>query len=197
MRHDLMSVPVSLMLTLGLSGVFGGVLGGFFGGFLGGCTRVLARRQHLVAGDRLAEVEGRDQDGARVTLSGFQGRPLVVYFYPRDRTTGCTIEAQAFRSEYSQFKALGVQILGVSNDDVASHRDFCTKEALPFPLLADSDQTFARAFGVRSILGLYQRITFLLDGHGVVRQVFDPVRPLGHAHEVLAAAKQLAASASR
>jgi peroxiredoxin Q/BCP len=79
----------------------------------------------------------------------------------------------------------------VSNDDVASHQDFCTQQALPFPLLADPDQIIARGFGVRAILGFYERITFLIDGQGVVRRVFDPVRPLGHAREVLAAIHEL------
>jgi peroxiredoxin Q/BCP len=85
----------------------------------------------------------------------------------------------------------------VSNDDVASHKDFCAQQALPFPLLADPDQALARAFGVRSTLGFYQRITFLVDGGGVVRRVFDPVRPAGHAREVLAALKELAAQSGR
>jgi peroxiredoxin Q/BCP len=179
MRHELM-VPVSLALLVGPAG------------FFGACSRLLARRDHLVAGDQVPELEGRDQDGARVPLARYRGRPLVVYFYPRDRTSGCTVEAHEFRTDYAKFKELGVEILGVSNDDVASHRDFCTQEALPFPLLADPDQTFARAFGVRSIVGLYQRITFVLDGNGVVRQVFDSVRPAGHAREVLAAVQGIA-----
>ena len=83
------------------------------------------RRQHLAAGDPVPEVEARNQDGAPVTLSRYRGHPLVVYFYPKDRTSGCTIEAHAFRSDYPKFKELGVEILGVSNDDVASHQNFC------------------------------------------------------------------------
>jgi peroxiredoxin Q/BCP len=82
-------------------------------------------------------------------------------------------------------------VVGVSNDDVASHKDFCTQEALPFPLLADPDQTIARAFGVESKLGFYHRMTFLIDGAGVVRRVFDPVKPAGHAREVLAVLETL------
>lgn len=172
--------PVSLALTLGVAG------------FFGACARVLARRQHLSPGDRVPDVEARNQDGAPVSLSHFRGHPLVVYFYPKDRTSGCTIEAHDFRVGYPKFKELGVEVLGVSNDDVASHQDFCTKEGLPFPLLADPDQAMARAFGVKATLGFYQRITFVLDGDGVVRQVFDPVHPAGHAREVLAAVKGLA-----
>jgi peroxiredoxin Q/BCP len=82
-------------------------------------------------------------------------------------------------------------VVGVSNDDVASHQDFCTREALPFPLLADPDQTVARAFGVGSTMGFYHRMTFLFDGTGTVRKVFDPVKPAGHAREVLEALKAL------
>jgi peroxiredoxin Q/BCP len=83
-------------------------------------------------------------------------------------------------------------VVGVSNDDVASHQDFCTHEALPFPLLADGDLALARGFGVRATLGFYQRITFLIDGQGIVRHVFDPVHPLGHAQEVLVKLRELA-----
>ena len=179
--------PVSLALTMGVGGVIASLSGA--------CSRILARRQHLVAGDAVPDVEARDQDGARVPLSRYRGHPLVVYFYPKDRTPGCTIEAQAFRSDYPRFKEAGVEILGVSNDDVTSHRDFCTKEGLSFPLLADPDQTVARAFGVKSILGLYQRITFVIDSQGVVRQVFESVRPAGHSREVLAAVKALTTAA--
>jgi peroxiredoxin Q/BCP len=178
MRHELL-VPLSIALVVGLAAV--GVA----------CGRLMGRRQHLVPGDAVPDLEVRNQEGASLRLSHYRGHPLVVYFYPKDRTPGCTVEAQAFRADYPKFKALGVEILGVSNDDVASHQDFCTKQALPFPLLADPDQAIARAFGVKALLGFYQRITFVLDRDGVVRRVFDPVRPLGHAREVLGAVREL------
>jgi peroxiredoxin Q/BCP len=82
-------------------------------------------------------------------------------------------------------------VVGISHDDVASHKDFCNEQALPFPLLADSDGAVARAFGVSSTLGFYHRMTFLIDGGGVVRRVFDPVKPATHAREVLAAVSAL------
>jgi peroxiredoxin Q/BCP len=82
-------------------------------------------------------------------------------------------------------------VIGVSSDDVASHKDFCTREALPFPLLADTDQRIARAFGIKTRLGFYQRITFLFDAKGTVRKVFDPVKPAAHVPEVLAAVEAL------
>jgi peroxiredoxin Q/BCP len=164
-------------------------------GISGACARVFARRQHLSPGDRVPEVVARKQDGGRVALSSYRGHPLIVYFYPKDRTSGCTIEAHGFRVDYPKVKELGGEVLGVSNDDVASHQDFCAKEGLPFPLLADPDQEVARAFGVKATLGFYQRITFLVDGDGIVRQVFDPVRPAGHAQEVLVAVKGLVGGA--
>jgi peroxiredoxin Q/BCP len=183
MRNGVL-LPVSLALTVAVSGIFGA------------CARVFARRQHLSPGDRVPEVAARKQDGGQVALSSYRGHPLVVYFYPKDRTSGCTIEAHDFRVDYPKFKELGVEVLGVSNDDVASHQDFCTKEELPFPLLADPDQQLARAFGVKATLGFYQRITFVLDGDGIVRQVFDPVHPAGHAQEVLVAVKGLVGGAA-
>ena len=145
----------------------------------------------LQPGERIPDVEARNQDGAAVRLSQYRGHPLVVYFYPKDRTSGCTVEAQAFREEYARFRALGAEIVGVSNDDTASHKDFCGRERLPFTLLADPDKTVARAFHVGSILGFYHRVTFLVDEAGVVRRVFDPVHPAGHAREVLAAVQGL------
>jgi peroxiredoxin Q/BCP len=184
MRNGVL-LPVSLALTVAVSGIF-------LSGMLGACARVFARRQHLSPGDRVPEVAARKQDGTPVALSSYRGHPVVVYFYPKDRTSGCTIEAHDFRVGYPQFKELGVEVLGVSNDDVTSHQDFCTKEGLPFPLLADPDQEVARAFGVKATLGFYQRITFVLDGDGIVQKVFDPVHPAGHAQEVLAVVKGLA-----
>jgi peroxiredoxin Q/BCP len=141
----------------------------------------------LAAGDRVPDVVAKNQDGAPVSLAQYRGHPLVVYFYPKDRTSGCTIEAHEFRTEYARFRAAGVEVVGVSNDDVASHKGFCTDEALPFPLLADPDERVAHAFGVPTRLGFYRRTTFVIDGAGVVRRVFDPVEPNGHAREVLSA----------
>src|SRR5215510_9099917 len=140
----------------------------------------------LAAGEGVPEIEAKNQDGAPVRLSQFRGHPLVVYFYPKDRTPGCTTEAHAFREDYERFRALGAEIVGVSNDDVASHKNFCTKDGLPFPLLADTDKTIARAFGVPTRFGFYKRMTFVIDGAGVVRRVYQSVSPAGHAREVLA-----------
>jgi len=145
----------------------------------------------LAAGDRAPEVQAKNQDGALVSLAQYRGHPLVVYFYPKDRTSGCTIEAHEFRTAYAQLRAAGAEVVGVSNDDVASHKGFCNDEALPFPLLADTDERIAHAFGVPTRLGFYRRTTFVIDAQGVVRRVFDPVEPNGHAREVLAALNAL------
>lgn len=145
----------------------------------------------LKEGDRVPDVGALDQDGVPVRLSQFRGRAVVLYFYPKDQTSGCTKEAHGFSVDYDRIRGMGAEVIGVSNDDVKSHRKFCDNEALPFPLLADTDKTIASAFGVRSIFGLYQRITFLIDGDGVVRKVFDPVRPVEHAADVIVALEEL------
>jgi peroxiredoxin Q/BCP len=154
-------------------------------------TGACASEHALAPGDRVPEVGAHNQDGVAVRLSQYRGHPLVVYFYPKDRTSGCTIEAQAFRTEYPKFRALGAEIVGISHDDAASHKDFCNQQSLPFPLLADTDQSIAHAFHVGSILGFDHRITFLVDANGIVRHVFDPVHPASHAREVLTAVEGL------
>jgi peroxiredoxin Q/BCP len=149
----------------------------------------------LKEGDRAPDVGALNQDGVAVRLSQFHGRMVVLYFYPKDRTSGCTVEAHGFSAEYEKIRASGAEVVGVSNDDAKSHRNFCDKESLPFPLLADTDKTIADAFGVGSIFGFYQRITFLIDGDGVIRKVFDPVKPGRHAAEVMAAIADLSGGA--
>lgn len=141
----------------------------------------------LKEGDRAPDVGASNQDGVPVRLSQFRGRVVVLYFYPKDQTSGCTQEAHGFSTDYARIRGIGAEVIGVSNDEVKSHRAFCDNEKLPFPLLADTDKTIANAFGVRSIFGFYQRITFLIDGDGVIQKVFDPVNPTQHAAEVIAA----------
>lgn len=128
----------------------------------------------------------------------FVGRPLVVYFYPKDATPGCTLEAQDFRDRFADFRKLGVAIVGVSRDSVKSHDSFCARQALPFPLLSDSDETLCAAFGVikdkkmygRTVRGI-ERSTFLFDAKGVLRQAWRGLRVPGHVDHVLAAAAAL------
>ena len=132
--------------------------------------------------------------GERITLSEFRGRPVVIYFYPRDDTTGCTAEACSFRDDYAAYEKRGVVILGVSPDDVASHVRFRDKYSLPFTLLADPDHRVAEQYGAwgektfmgKTSIGLI-RSTFVIDADGVVTKAISPVRVRGHSDEVLAA----------
>ncbi len=133
----------------------------------------------------------RDQTGQVRTLASFRGKPLVVYFYPKDATPGCTREACAFRDAYDRYGDAGVQIVGVSTDDVQSHAEFAEEHRLPFPLLADTEGELTRAFGVRKHLGMASRVTFVLDAEGVVRAVFRDVDPGVHAEEVMAEIRRL------
>jgi peroxiredoxin Q/BCP len=137
-------------------------------------------------------------DGSQVTLSQLRGAPVVLYFYPRDNTPGCTREACAFRDRQAQFKRRKVHVLGVSPDSVESHRKFREKFQLNFRLLADTDHKVAEAYGAWRAKNLYgkrtmgiQRSTFLIDKNGVVRKTWKKVSVDGHDEEVLAALDDL------
>ena len=128
----------------------------------------------------------------------FAGRKLVLYFYPKDSTPGCTIEAQDFRDLHAKFARAGVAVVGVSRDGVRSHDNFCAKQELPFPLLSDPDEVLCNALGVikdknmygRKVRGI-ERSTFLIDGKGAVRREWRGVKVPGHAAEVLEAVRAL------
>lgn len=132
-------------------------------------------------------------EGGDVSLASLKGKRFVLYFYPKDDTPGCTLEAKAFRDKAAAFKKAGVAIYGVSPDDVASHCKFRDKHGLTFPLLADTDNAVAEKFGVWVEKNMYgkkywgvQRATFLIDEKGVVVHVWPKVKPEGHADEILA-----------
>lgn len=125
-----------------------------------------------------------DQDNVERRLSDFRGHNLVVYFYPRDATPGCTVEGKEFRDLYEEFEALDAVIVGVSTDSVASHRDFAEKHAFPFVLMADEDGAMACAFGVLQG-GFAARSTFVFDHDLHARRIFRDVKPRGHARQVL------------
>jgi peroxiredoxin Q/BCP len=137
-----------------------------------------------------------DETGKIRTLEEFAGRPLVLYFYPKDDTPGCTKEACSFRDDYHVYEEAGVTILGVSPDSPKSHAKFKEKFNLPFSLLADVDHTLADAYGVwgrkkfmgREYDGIF-RSTFLIAPDGKIRKIFPDVKPEGHSAEVLAALK--------
>ena len=136
--------------------------------------------------------------GGTWSLKDAAGRKLVIYFYPRDLTSGCTREAQDFRDLYGAFVKAGAEVVGVSRDSVASHDKFAAKETLPFPLLADGDERLCRLFDVIKPKSLYgrkylgvERSTFLLDSSGRLAREWRNVKVPGHAEEVLEAAQRL------
>ena len=147
----------------------------------------------LKEGQPAPAISAQDQAGRTITLSEFKGHAnVVLYFYPKDDTPGCTKEACAFRDGYAEIQKTGAVILGVSADDVKSHKAFAEKFHLPFSLLADPDRKIIDAFGVRMpVFGIAKRVTFVIDKQGIVRKVFLGVDPKGHDQEVLSALKAL------
>lgn len=134
-----------------------------------------------------------DENGEAHTLSEYRGKTVLLYFYPKDDTSGCTTEACNFRDDYSAYQKAGVEILGVSADDEESHLKFKTKNDLPFALLADVEQKVVNLYGVwgkkqmygKEYMGIY-RTTFLIDEAGKILKVFEDVKPADHSAEVLA-----------
>ena len=154
--------------------------------------------QELKAGDKAPSFSLPTDGGGKVSLAGLKGKTIVLYFYPKDDTSGCTAEAIQFTGAAKAFQSAGVTIVGVSKDSVVSHDKFKAKHKLAFPLAADEDTEVAQAYGVwveksmygRRYMGM-ERATFLIDGKGTIRQVWRKVKVPGHAAEVLAAAKEL------
>jgi peroxiredoxin Q/BCP len=144
----------------------------------------------LVVGADVPDVSALAQDGKTVKLRALKGKPVIVYFYPKDDTTGCTIEAKGIRDQYSELNSRAV-VLGVSTDTSESHKAFADKYNLPFQLLDDSSHTLVTAFGVPVTSGHAKRVTFVIDAAGKVRKVFPNVNPDGHAVELLEALKSL------
>jgi peroxiredoxin Q/BCP len=150
------------------------------------------------AGQKVPDFSLPATGGKPWRLKEATGDKLVIYFYPKDMTSGCTKESQDFRDLHAKFRKAGVRIVGISRDSVASHEKFKTKEALPFELLADQDEKVCKLFDVikekslygRKFLGI-ERSTFLLDGTGVLRREWRKVKVPGHAEEVLEAAQSL------
>ncbi len=148
----------------------------------------------LEPGDAIPDLEIELSDGSRKSLSDYAGHWLVLYFYPKDNTPGCTLEAQDFRDLAPQFKAVKAVILGISRDSIRSHQNFAEKQCLPFPLVSDPDETLCQAFGVikeknlygRKVLGI-ERSTFLINPQQRIAQAWRKVKVPGHAEAVLAA----------
>jgi peroxiredoxin Q/BCP len=147
----------------------------------------------LKEGDRAPDFEAETQDGKIVRLADFKGQKLVLYFYPRDNTPGCTKEACSFRDHMATLKKKAV-LLGVSTDTVKKHARFATKYRLPFPLLADPERKMVSAYGVwgeKSFMGMKfegtHRVTFLIGPDGRIRKIWPKVKVAGHTQEVLEA----------
>ena len=136
----------------------------------------------------------KDSSGRTVNLKDFKGEKVVLYFYPKDDTPGCTKEACSFRDEFTMFKKRGINVLGISPDSEVSHKKFAEKYSLPFTLLTDPEHKIADAYGTygqkkfmgRTYMGIH-RMTFLIDEKGKIKKVFPKVKPEDHANEVLEA----------
>ena len=129
-----------------------------------------------------------DANGEIVRFTDYRGKKVVLYFYPKDDTPGCTVESCGLRDNYDKIRELGAEVLGVSVDDTVSHRKFTDKYNLPFRLVADVDKKISRAYGVlNEERGMDRRVTFLIDGQGRIERIFDPVKADQHPAEVVAA----------
>jgi len=147
----------------------------------------------LVAGMKAPSFSAPDQTGQTVSLSDFKGKTVILYFYPKDDTPGCTVEACSFRDEFSVFKKKGAVVLGVSPDSPKKHTKFIEKFSLPFPLLADEDHQIALAYHVWVEKSMYgkkymgmERSTFVIGPDGKLKAVYRKVKPAEHIAEVLA-----------
>jgi peroxiredoxin Q/BCP len=127
----------------------------------------------IEVGSPAPDFDGATQDGKRLRLSSLRGHPVVLYFYPKADTSGCTLESKGLRDAYPSLKGRGVEVVGVSTDDVDAQKDFCEKYQLPFPLVADSKGEVVDRYGVRSKSGRARRVSFFLDAEGRVREVVD------------------------
>jgi peroxiredoxin Q/BCP len=152
--------------------------------------------QGLQPGDKAPVFKLADETGKTVSLSDFKGKQVVLYFYPKDATPGCTTEACDFRDNLNRIAKTGAAVLGVSADSIESHRKFKEKQGLNFPLLSDPERKTIEAYGVWQEKSLYGRkfmgivrSTFIIDGKGSIAKVFPKVKVAGHVDEVLAALK--------
>ncbi len=145
-------------------------------------------------GDKAPEILGRDQNGNEIKLSDFAGRKLVLYFYPKDSTSGCTAEACSLRDNYSELRRQGYEVVGVSIQDEKSHQKFIEKNQLPFNLIADTDMTLVQQMGVWGEKSMYgrkyfgtMRTTFIINEEGIIERVFLPkeIKTKVHAEQIL------------
>ncbi len=145
----------------------------------------------IAIGDKIPFFTALDNNGNVFDIKDYLGKPLVIYFYPKDDTPGCTAQACTFRDQYEDFKELGAEVIGISSDSVLSHQKFVSKFNLPFILLSDFDKKIRKAFGVsRDYLGLIDgRTTYVVDKNGIVQYIFDSTSSKKHITEALAILK--------
>jgi len=144
------------------------------------------------AGDNAPDFEGPTTEGKTLGLKDFLGKKnVVLYFYPKDDTPGCTKEACSFRDNLQPIRSLGAEIIGVSVDSVESHKKFSTKFSLPFPLISDKEKRIATAYGVLRVTGTTNRVTFIIDKNGKIAKIFPKVDVSKHTEEVVAAIKEI------
>ena len=149
---------------------------------------------NIKEGGKAPEFTAPDANGNEIRLKDLRGKKVVLYFYPKDDTPGCTKEACAFRDSFAKFKKRGIEVVGVSLDSEKSHQKFAKKFDLPFTLLADIDRSVSEKYGTygkkkfmgREYMGVHRR-TFLIDEQGKIKKIFEKVKPETHAEEVLAA----------
>lgn len=143
-------------------------------------------------GDLVPKYSANDSNDKLIKSDDFKGKKHVIYFYPKDFTPGCTTEADEFSRDYKKFQKQNIEVIGISPDDVESHKKFCDKMGIPFPLLADTDKEISKKFGVwgkkkfmgREYMGV-NRSTFLVNEKGKIFKIYAKVKPAGHAKQVL------------
>ena len=154
----------------------------------------------LSAGNPFPNFSLPNQDGKTVKLSDFAGQWLVVYFYPKDDTPGCTIQGKSFTATKADFDAAGIRVIGVSADDVASHKNFCTKFAFTIDLLSDTDARLMKSLGIGQTewkgMNFWERTSFVVDPKGVIRRVYEKVNPEGHETVLLGDVEAMQAKAA-
>ena len=142
-------------------------------------------------GEHAPDFEAKDEQGKTVSLASFRGKPVVLYFYPKDDTPGCTAEACSFRDSMSILRDRGIVVLGVSVDSEESHARFTSKYKLNFTLLADTKKNIVRAYGVESPFGTAKRMTFIIGPDGIIKYVFPRVSTKTHGEDVLKKLQEL------
>ena len=148
----------------------------------------------LKEGDKIPEILGKDQNGNEIKASSYKGKKLVLYFYPKDNTSGCTAEACSFRDNYTDFRNAGYEVIGVSVNDEKSHIKFIEKQQLPFSLIADTEKSLVEQFGVwgeksmygRKYMGTF-RTTFIINEEGIIEKIYQPkeIKTSEHAAQIL------------